>query len=112
MIIPFQITDWEYLPKTIHKGEKGEATWRTKQFEGLRVRMVEYSAGYLADHWCAKGHIIYCIKGEMVTELADGSTHVLKEGMTYQVTDDASSHRSQSDVGVQLLIIDGDFLKP
>ena len=112
MTIPFQITNWDLIPKVIHKGEKGEATWRTMQFEGLRIRMVEYSAGYLADHWCTKGHIIYCIKGEMISELADGSKHILKEGMTYEVTDDASSHRSQTDGGVQLLIIDGDFLKP
>jgi hypothetical protein len=35
----------------------------------IRVRKVEYSAGYKADHWCKKGHIILCTEGEMETEL-------------------------------------------
>jgi quercetin dioxygenase-like cupin family protein len=111
MTIPFQTTDWSKIPETIHKGETGFATWRTIQYEGLRIRMVEYSPGYIADHWCTKGHIIYCIEGEMITELADGSEHILRKGMTYQVTDEASSHKSKTTEGVKLLIIDGDFLK-
>lgn len=112
MIIPFQITDWNKIAGVVHPGEKGEAIWKSLQFEGLRIRMVEYSAGYLADHWCTKGHIIYCIEGEMISHLADGSRHTLKAGMTYQVTDEASSHKSQTDKGVKLLIVDGDFLNP
>lgn len=112
MYIPFQITDWEKVSGVVHPGESGEAIWKTLQFEGLRIRMVEYSAGYLADHWCTKGHIIYCIEGEMISQLVDGSQQTLKAGMTYQVTDDASSHKSQTDNGVKLLIVDGDFLNP
>ncbi|MFN8135291.1 MAG: DHCW motif cupin fold protein [Bacteroidales bacterium] len=112
MIIPFQITDWDKIPGVVHPGEKGEAIWKTLQYEGLRIRMVEYTAGYLADHWCTKGHIIYCIEGEMTSHLSDGTRQTLCAGMTYQVTDDASSHKSQTETGVRLLIIDGDFLKP
>jgi hypothetical protein len=109
--IPFQSTDWVNIPVTEHKGETGIAFWKTMQFGDLRIRMVEYSEDYLADHWCTKGHIIYCIEGEMVTELSDGREFLLKKGMTYQVSDELSSHRTKTKGGVKLLIIDGAFLK-
>ncbi|RPH33433.1 MAG: hypothetical protein EHM93_04825 [Bacteroidales bacterium] len=108
---PFQTTDWNKVPATKHKGETGVAYWRTQQFGNIRVRMVEYSAGYVADHWCQKGHIIYCIEGEMVSELQDGSKHLMTKGMSYIVSDDLSSHRSTTVNGVKLFIIDGEFLK-
>jgi hypothetical protein len=109
--IPFQITNWENVPATEHPGETGMAIWKTLQFGDLRIRMVEYSANYLADHWCSKGHIIYCIEGEMVSELLDGSKHTLYKGSSYVVSDNMSSHRSFSKDGVKLMIIDGAFLK-
>jgi len=109
--IPFQITDWSKIPMTEHKGETGVAFWRTLKFGDLRIRMVEYSKNYKADHWCQKGHIIFCIEGEMTTELADGQEFKMAKGMTYQVSDDLSSHRTYSKYGVKLLIIDGAFLK-
>ncbi|MES2587808.1 MAG: DHCW motif cupin fold protein [Bacteroidota bacterium] len=109
--IPFQITDWDKISATEHAGETGVASWKTLQFDGLRIRMVEYSKNYKADHWCEKGHIIYCIEGEMDTELADGSIFKLSKGMTYEVSDDLSSHRTSSVGGVKLFIMDGDFLK-
>ncbi len=108
--IPFQTTDWAHVPSTTHPGETGEAYWKTMQYGDLRIRMVEYSANYKADHWCAKGHIIYCISGEMTTELADGTTHTLSQGMSYQVSDELSSHRTTSEQGVKLFIVDGGFL--
>ncbi|MDX9946139.1 MAG: DHCW motif cupin fold protein [Bacteroidales bacterium] len=109
--IPFQTVDWSNIPKTEHKGETGIAYWQTLQFEGLRIRLVEYSKGYVADHWCTKGHIVHCLEGDFVSELNDGKKSVLSKGMTYVVTDDLSSHRSSTVNGVKLLIIDGDFLK-
>lgn len=109
--ISFQVIDWTDIPKTEHPGETGAATWQTLQFPGLRVRIVEYAPGYLADHWCQKGHIVHCLEGEFVSELQTGETHVLTAGMTYIVSDDLSSHRSRTEKGVKLLIIDGDFLK-
>jgi hypothetical protein len=109
-MISFQTTDWSAIPVTEHSGETGTAFWRTLQLGDLRIRMVEYSENYMADHWCSKGHIIYCIEGEMTTELRDGKKYVLSEGMTYQVSDDASEHRSMTTKGVKLLIIDGSFL--
>ena len=109
--IPFQTIDWSKVPKTTHKGETGVAYWQTVQFQGLRIRIVEYSAGYIADHWCQKGHIIYCLEGEVVNELKDGTRSILTPGISYVVSDDLSSHRSASEKGVKLLIIDGDFLK-
>lgn len=109
--IPFQTIDWKNVPKTEHAGTTGMAYWQSMQFAGLRVRYVEYSANYLADHWCEKGHIVYCLQGEVVNELKDGSQSVLTPGMSYIVSDDLSSHRSITEKGVHLLIIDGDFLK-
>ncbi len=109
--IPFQTVDWSNIPKTEHKGETGIAYWQTLQFEGLRIRLVEYSKGYVADHWCTKGHIVHCLEGDFVSELSDGKKSILSKGMTYVVTDDLSSHRSTTVDGVKLLIIDGDFLK-
>jgi hypothetical protein len=110
--IPFQTIDWSAVEKTEHKGETGTAYWQTMQFDGLRVRIVEYTKGYLADHWCQKGHIVYCLEGGFVSELQNGEEFTLTKGMTYIVSDDLSSHRSVSADGVKLLIIDGDFLKP
>ena len=109
--IPFQTTNWDQVPATMHTGETGVAYWKTIQYNGLRIRMVEYSKDYKADHWCAKGHIIFCIEGEMITELSDGSLHTLRQGMSYQVSDGLSSHRTSSEQGVKLFIVDGDFLK-
>jgi quercetin dioxygenase-like cupin family protein len=109
--IPFQIIDWSDVPRVEYKGEPGTAYWQTIQFEGLRVRIVEYSKGYIADHWCRKGHIVHCLEGEFISELVDGRHFILSEGMTYIVSDELSSHRSVTTDGVKLLIIDGDFLK-
>jgi len=109
--IPFQTINWNEIEKTIHNGTTGTAFWQTVQFQGLRVRVVEYSKGYLADHWCQKGHIVYCLEGEFTTELEHGDHFQLKTGMGYIVSDELSSHRSITESGVKLLIIDGDFLK-
>ncbi len=108
--IPFQIIDWEAVPKTEYPGESGTAFWQTVELGNLRIRIVEYSAGYLADHWCQKGHIVYCLEGQFTTEEKNGSAIVLEKGMTYVVSDDASSHRSITEGGAKLLIVDGDFL--
>lgn len=109
---PFQVIDWNGIPKTAHKGERGTAYWQTLQLPGLRIRLVEYSKGYIADHWCQKGHIVHCLEGEFISEMRDGGQFHLKTGMTYVVSDKLSSHRSVTVNGVKLLIIDGDFLKP
>lgn len=104
--IPFGITNWSQIATTEHKGERGVAIWRTQHFESLRVRMVEYSPGYLADHWCKKGHILLCLEGELHVELADGRTFILTPGVSYQVADDAEPHRSYTPIGAKLFIVD------
>lgn len=109
--IPFQTINWSLIEKAIHQGETGTAFWQTIQLPGLRIRLVEYTAGYMADHWCTKGHIVHCLEGEFVSELETGEIFTLTTGMTYIVSDDLSSHRSLTKTGVKLLIIDGDFLK-
>lgn len=109
-MIPFQTIDWNTIEKETHPGETGAVTSQTYQLPGLRLRIVEYSSGYLADHWCQKGHIVHCLSGSFVSELQSGEKVTLTTGMTYVVSDDASSHRSITTEKVRLLIIDGDFL--
>jgi quercetin dioxygenase-like cupin family protein len=104
--IPFGTTDWSQVEETQHPGVSGLATWHTKQFDDIRVRLVEYSPGYLADHWCKKGHILLCLEGELNTELADGRKFTLRPGMSYQVADEAEPHRSSTKTGVKLFIVD------
>ena len=104
--IPFGTTDWTNVEPTTHGGDAGVATWRTRQFGDIRVRLVEYSPGYLADHWCEKGHILFCLDGELDTELADGRTFKLTPGMSYQVADGADAHRSRTAKGARLFIVD------
>jgi quercetin dioxygenase-like cupin family protein len=104
--IPFGTTDWTGVEPTHHTGETGSATWRTKQFGAIRVRIVEYTPGYLADHWCVKGHILMCLEGELNTELEDGRTFTLTPGMSYQVADNAEPHRSSTAIGAKLFIVD------
>ena len=109
--IIFQTINWDGIAATEHTGESGCAYWKTQSFDGLRIRKVTYSAGYLADHWCKKGHVVHCLEGSFVSELDNGESFVLNKGMTYIVSDELSNHRSISADGVELLIIDGDFLK-
>ncbi|MBN7823127.1 DHCW motif cupin fold protein [Bowmanella yangjiangensis] len=104
--IAFGITDWSAVTPTEHLGETGLARWRTCQFGEVRVRMVEYSPGYLADHWCRKGHVLLCLEGELHTELEDGRVFVLRPGMSYQVADDAEAHRSFTEQGARLFVVD------
>lgn len=82
------------------------AIWRTRQFGDIRVRIVEYSPGYVADHWCVKGHIVYCLEGELRTELEDGRHFTLTSGMSYQAADNQEPHRSSTRAGARLFIVD------
>lgn len=107
---PFQIINWQQIAPTVHPGETGTALWKTIQLSGLRIRIVEYSPGYLADHWCSKGHIVHCLEGSFETRMEQGDVFILDAGMTYVVSDNLSSHQSYSATGVKLLIVDGDFL--
>jgi mannose-6-phosphate isomerase class I len=109
--IPFTLINWDFIEKASKHGETGFVLTQGLQLTGLQIRTVEYTAGYLADHWCQKGHIVHCLEGEFVTEHENGESCTLKKGMTYVVSDKLSSHRSKTENGVKLLIIDGDFLR-
>ncbi|NMC22911.1 MAG: hypothetical protein GYA32_04040 [Serratia sp.] len=104
--IPFCTTDWSEVAPTQHPGDVGMALWRTQKFGDIRVRIVEYSAGYEADHWCSKGHVLFCMEGELHTRLEDGRTFTLSPGMSYQVADNAEAHRSSTPVGAKLFVVD------
>jgi quercetin dioxygenase-like cupin family protein len=104
--IPFGTTDWSAVKSERKSGETGWADWKVCYFGAIRVRVLEYSAGYKADHWCLKGHILYCLEGELVTELKDGREFVLRPGMSYQVADGAEPHRSYTTKGAKLFVVD------
>jgi quercetin dioxygenase-like cupin family protein len=104
--VPFTAVDWNTIAPSRHPGTTGEATWRTFENGNLRVRMVEYSPGYAADHWCRRGHVLLVLEGELRTELDDGTTITLKAGMSYQVADEAGAHRSSTAGGARLFIVD------
>ena len=104
--IPFTTIDWKKIEPTEHAGVTGKALWRTFEKGNIRVRMVEYTPGYLADHWCSKGHILLVLEGELVTELKNGEKHILQPGSSYQVSDDTMPHRSYTETGAKLFIVD------
>ena len=104
--VPFATVDWTRVPITEHPGETGKALWRTIEVGNIRVRMVEYSPGYRADHWCSRGHVLLVLKGELITELADGTMHTLRAGMSYHVAEDVAPHRSHTATGATLFIVD------
>ncbi|HRH39281.1 MAG TPA: DHCW motif cupin fold protein [Flavobacteriales bacterium] len=108
--IPFQITEWYKVPTTVVNGTTGTATMRIQQLGDLRIRMVEYSANYVSDHWCQLGHLVFVLEGELINELENGATTVMKAGSSYAVSDGLSSHRSRTRGPVKLLIVDGAFL--
>ena len=103
---PFQTLNWNNIIPEKHSGTTGTATWKVFYMGDIRIRMVEYSANYVADHWCNKGHIIFCVAGEMLTTLEDGREFILSEGMSYHVGDDCNAHRSKSISGCTLLVVD------
>src|SRR4051812_41660063 len=100
------VTDWAEVPATEHRGDPGVAYWRTRNFGDIRVRMVEYSAGYVADHWCLKGHVIFCVSGSLTIELKDGKKLALAAGQSYHVGDGEPGHRSSTVSGALLFIVD------
>jgi hypothetical protein len=105
--LPFTVTDWSKVSPSLHPGEKGQATWRTLNVGDIRIRQVEYTPGYLADHWCDRGHILYVLEGEIISELKDGRSFVLSAGMSYQVSDFGdAAHRSFAPKGAKMFIVD------
>ena len=104
--VPFNTIKWEDVVPSEHPGQTGRALWRTLEMGNIRVRMVEYSPGYLADHWCNRGHVLLVLDGELYTELSDGRRFTLTPGMSYQVADDVNPHRSSTEIGARLFIVD------
>ena len=104
--VDFGVVDWDRVDRVEHPGEKGRAYWRTLQVGDIRVRKVEYTPGYLADHWCERGHVLLVLEGELITELKDGRRFVLRPGMSYHVADGREPHRSSTETGVKLFIVD------
>jgi hypothetical protein len=104
--VPFCTVDWSQMEASQHPGETGMAYWRTLEIGNIRVRMVEYTPGYWADHWCSRGHVLLVLEGELITDLKDGRSFTLKPGVSYQVADGAEPHRSHTTSGAKLFIVD------
>lgn len=104
--VPFNIVNWDVIDPVEYPGETGTSFWRTQEVGNLRVRMVEYSPGYLADHWCSRGHVLIVLVGELATELAGGAAHLMRAGMSFQVADDGEPHRVFSGIGAKVFIVD------
>ena len=104
--VPFEVVDWSQIVPSEHPGETGLALWRTVQANDIRIRMVHYSPGYLADHWCSKGHVVLVLEGELETELENGQRFTLRAGTSYHVQDGAEPHRSYTKTGARLFIVD------
>jgi quercetin dioxygenase-like cupin family protein len=104
--VPFCTVDWDKIIPTEHPGITGKALWRTFEMGNIRVRMVEYAPGYEADHWCSRGHVLLVLEGKLITELSDGRVFTLTPGMSYHVANDANPHRSHTETGAKLFIVD------
>lgn len=105
--LPFTAIDWSRVEATRHEGESGHALWRSFTIGNIRVRLVEYSPGYVADHWCDRGHIIHVVSGALISELKDGRRTELTAGMSYMVSDFGdAAHRSVTETGATLFIVD------
>ena len=104
--IDFCVTDWTQIDRTEHRGETGTSYWRTQQFGDLRVRIMEYTPGYRTGYWCAKGHVFYCLEGELEVELEDGRTFLLTPGKSFQVADEADRHRNYTRTGAKFFVVD------
>jgi quercetin dioxygenase-like cupin family protein len=104
--VPFTTVDWSHVAAVEHPGEQGTATWRTIEIGNVRVRKIDYSPGYRADHWCSRGHVLLVLQGELTTELRDGRRFQMTAGMSYHVSEDAEPHRSSTASGALLFIVD------
>lgn len=103
---PFCVTDWSQVERTEHRGETGTSFWHTRMFGEVRVRIMEYSADYRTGYWCSKGHVFYCLEGELEIELEDGRRFVLTPGKSFQVADGAERHRNYSRDGAKFFVVD------
>jgi hypothetical protein len=102
------VTDWSRLPATAAPGASGAAQARARQLGDIQLRLVDYGTGYLADHWCSKGHIIYVIAGALAIEHQDGTPAcLLTSGMSWHVADgEDPAHRVRSETGARVFIVD------
>ena len=104
--VPFAATDWEQVPASEIEGERGTARQRTVEAGNLRLRMVEFSPGYRADHWCPRGHVVLVLEGALTTELKDGRRFESPAGTSFQVADGDGFHLVSTAAGAKVFIVD------
>lgn len=100
------MTDWAGVPVTEHPGAQGVARVRAVTLGEVQLRRIVYSAGYLADHWCSKGHIVVVLEGELTMEHRDGAAVRLGSESVYYTADEAGAHRARSQEGATVLVLD------
>jgi len=104
--LPLGLTDWSQIPESVHPGAPGTATVRSRQLGDIQLRLLVYSPNYVADHRCQKGHIVYVIQGQVVTEHRETTNYTLESGTTYHVPDNGPPHRAVSHGGATVFIVD------
>jgi quercetin dioxygenase-like cupin family protein len=105
--LPFTSLDWAGVPAVEHPGETGTSAWRTFEGGGVRARIVTYGEGFRSDHWCARGHVLQVLEGELVVELRDGRSFTLGPGSGFVAGDDERNpHLARSDRGATVFIVD------
>jgi quercetin dioxygenase-like cupin family protein len=104
---PVGTIDWPKVPAVVQAGETGIATSRTVNLSDVTLRLVEYSAGYKADHWCTKGHILYVVSGNVVIEYDNEKRTNLSSGMSWHAPEGASTaHLLRCERAATVFIID------
>jgi len=103
---PLIVTRLGEAPRTAETGEIGRSLAQTFELSGLRLRLVEYEAGYVADHWCDRGHVLHVVDGELTLELRDGRSMALRKGDCFVSDQDDASHRIRTAAGGTAFIVD------
>jgi quercetin dioxygenase-like cupin family protein len=104
--VPFSNIRWPEMPLSEQSGAVGYALSQTVETGNVRLRLVTFSPGYEADHWCSKGHVVFVLKGQLSTVLQDGRKFLTLQGESFCVGDNDGQHRAETDRGATVFIVD------
>lgn len=98
--------DWSSQPAREIHGTHGRALERTTSLGSIRVRLVEFSPGYEADHWCTRGHIAFVVEGTCTLRIDDGRAVTLSRGQSFTVGDEIDAHMLVTEHGAIVFLVD------
>ena len=100
-------TDWSSLVSESVEGLSGNSRSKSIKYGNIRMRTMEYSPGFEADHWCPRGHIIFVLEGEITIKLKDETEQKISKGMSFICGDNETNpHMVYSKKGAFVIIID------